>query len=178
MYNIIIKDSQSQKRQTKTETEMKKSNMLISDMIEQIINEMLKENEGLAEFKRGDLAVKFGCVPSQINYVITSRFTPEKGYTVESRRGGGGFIKITQVQFDKTSYIMHFINAVGNAIDYNSTKVFLSNLYNHDIISGREMRMISNITSDNILREFTEPEKKDALRAAILKNAVLSLINN
>jgi transcriptional regulator CtsR len=151
--------------------------MLISDMIERIINEMLKENEGFAEFKRNDLAVKFGCVPSQINYVITSRFTPEKGYTVESRRGGGGFIKITQVRFDKSSYIMHFINAVGDSIDYASTKVFLSNLYNHDIISEREARMILNITSDNLLREFI-PEKKDALRAAILKNAVLALINN
>lgn len=150
--------------------------MLISDMIERIINEMLKENEGLAEFKRSDLALKFGCVPSQINYVITSRFTTEKGYTVESRRGGGGFIKITQVRFDKSSYIMHFINAVGNSVDYNTTKVFLSNLYNHGIISEREARMILNVTSDNLLREFAE--KKDELRAAILKNAVLALINN
>jgi len=152
--------------------------MLISDMIERIINEMLKENEGSAEFKRNDLALRFGCVPSQINYVITSRFTPEKGYIVESRRGGGGFIKIKQVRFDKSSYVMHFINAVGSSVDYNTTKVFLSNLYNHDIINERELRMILNITSDNLLREFTEPEKKDALRAAILKNAVLGLINN
>ena len=152
--------------------------MLISDMIERIINEMLKENEGSAEFKRGDLALKFGCVPSQINYVITSRFTPEKGYIVESRRGGGGFIKITQVKFDKSSYVMHFINAVGDSVSYETAKVFLSNLYNHDIIGEREARMILNITSDNILRDFTEPDKRDSLRAAILKNAVLSLINN
>jgi transcriptional regulator CtsR len=155
-------------------------NMLISDMIESIINEMLKENEGMAEFKRSDMALRFGCVPSQINYVITSRFTPEKGYTVESRRGGGGFIKITQVRFDKTSYIMHFINAVGGSVDYNTTKVFLSNLYNLDIITGREVRMILNATSDNLLREFTDsgkPGQKDALRAAILKNAVLALVN-
>ena len=150
--------------------------MLISDMIERIINEMLKENEGLAEFKRNDLAIKFGCVPSQINYVITSRFTPEKGYIVESRRGGGGFIKIKQVQFDRSSYIMHFVNAVGDSIDYNTTKVFLSNLYNHDIINEREVHMILNITSDNLLRDFADT-KKDALRAAILKNAVMALIN-
>ena len=150
--------------------------MLISDMIETIINEMLKENEGLAEFKRNEIAVKFGCVPSQINYVITSRFTPEKGYIVESRRGGGGFIKIKQVKFDDTSYIMHFVNAVGDSIDYNTTKVFLTNLYNHDIISQREMRMILNITSDNILKHITPPSARDALRSAILKNAVLALI--
>ena len=146
-------------------------------MIENIINEMLKESEGIIEFKRNDIAVKFGCVPSQINYVITSRFTPEKGYIVESRRGGGGFIKIRQIRFDKTSYIMHFINAVGDSIDYNTTKVFLSNLYNHDIINERETRMISNITSDNILKDIVPPENRDNLRSVILKNAVLALID-
>lgn len=151
--------------------------MLISDMIENIINEMLREGEGLTEFKRNDIAVKFGCVPSQINYVITSRFTPEKGYIVESRRGGGGFIKIRQIRFDKTSYIMHFVNAVGDSIDYNTTKVFLSNLYNHDIISEREACMISNITSDNLLKDIVPPENRDNLRSVILKNAVLALIN-
>ena len=146
-------------------------------MIENIINEMLKESEGLVEFKRNDIATKFGCVPSQINYVIMSRFTPEKGYTVESRRGSGGFIKIRQVRYDKSSYIMHFVNAVGDSIDYNTTKVFLSNLYNHDIISEREARMILSITSDNVLKDIVPPENRDNLRSIILKNAVLALID-
>ena len=151
--------------------------MLISDIITAYINDMLaRAEDGTAQLKRNELAVELGCVPSQINYVITSRFTPEKGYIVESRRGGGGFIKIKQIQFDKTSYIMHFINAVGNSIDYDTTKVFLSNLYNHDIISQREMRMILNITSDNILKYVMPPTARDSLRAAILKNAVLALI--
>jgi transcriptional regulator CtsR len=146
-------------------------------MIEDIINGMLKENEGFIEFRRSDIAGKFGCVPSQINYVITSRFTPEKGYIVESRRGGGGFIKIKQIQFDKTSYIMHFVNAVGEAIDYDTAKVFLSNLYSHDIITLREMQMLANITSDNILKPAALPGARAALRSAILKNAVLALID-
>jgi len=150
--------------------------MLLSDMIESIINEMLSKNEGLIEFRRSDITGVLGCVPSQINYVITSRFTPEKGYIVESRRGGGGFIKIKQIKFDKASYIMHFINAVGDSVDYITTKVFLSNLYNHDIISQREMRMILNITSDNILKNIMPPNARDALRSSILKNAVLALI--
>jgi transcriptional regulator CtsR len=145
-------------------------------MIEAIINEMLKDNQGEAEFRRAEIAAKFGCVPSQINYVIASRFTPEKGYIVESRRGGGGFIKITQIQFDKTSYIMHFVNAVGDFIDYGTTKVFLNNLYNHDIISRREMQMILHITSDNILKLVSQPGARANLRSAILKNAVLALI--
>ena len=150
--------------------------MLISDMIEQIINEMLKENEGSVEFKRNDIALRFGCVPSQINYVITSRFTPEKGYIVESRRGGGGFVKIRQIRFDKTSYVMHFINAIGGEADYNTTKVFLSNLYNYDIITLREMNMLLHITSDNVLKNSALPINIDSLRAVILKNAVLALI--
>jgi len=145
-------------------------------MIESIINEMLKENGGFIEFKRNDIALKFGCVPSQINYVITSRFTPEKGYIVESRRGGGGCIKIQQIRFDKTSYVMHFINAVGDSIDYNTTKVFLANLYNNDIVNEREMRMILNIMSDNVLKDIIASEKRDALRSVILKNAVLALL--
>ena len=150
--------------------------MLISDMIEQILNEMLRENEGSVEFKRNDIALRFGCVPSQINYVITSRFTPEKGYIVESRRGGGGFVKIRQVRFDKTSYVMHFVNAIGGEVDYNTTKVFLSNLYNYDIITSREMNMLLHITSDNVLKNAALPIDVDSLRAVILKNAVLALV--
>ena len=64
--------------------------MLLSDHIARLINEMLEEGGGQAEVRRNDLAAKLGCVPSQINYVITSRFTPERGYVTESRRGGGG----------------------------------------------------------------------------------------
>ena len=150
--------------------------MLISDMIEQILNDMLRENEGSVEFKRNDIALRFGCVPSQINYVITSRFTPEKGYIVESRRGGGGFVKIRQVRFDKTSYVMHFVNAIGGEVDYNTTKVFLSNLYNYDIITNREMNMLLHITSDNVLKNAALPIDVDSLRAVILKNAVLALV--
>lgn len=145
-------------------------------MIEQIINDMLKDNEGSVEFQRNEIALRFGCVPSQINYVITSRFTPEKGYIVESRRGGGGYIKIRQVRFDKTSYIMHFINAIGGGVNYNTTKVFLSNLYNYDIITLREMNMLLHITSDNVLKSSALPIDIDSLRAIILKNAVLALI--
>lgn len=152
--------------------------MLLSDFIEQVINEMLSKNEGQAEFKRNEIAQKYNCVPSQINYVLSSRFTPEKGYIVESRRGGGGFIKITKIQFDKTSYIMHFINAVGDEIDYNTTKVFILNLYNKDIITEREMVMLQRITSDNSLKfnMNISPRLADILRAVILKNAVLALI--
>ena len=72
--------------------------MIISDQIAKIIEEMLDRSGGTAEVRRNDLASQIGCVPSQINYVITSRFTPERGYITESRRGGGGFIRIVRVR--------------------------------------------------------------------------------
>ena len=71
--------------------------MKISDSVANYILELLETDHGSAEIQRNELANILGCVPSQINYVITSRFTPEQGYIVESRRGGGGYIRITRI---------------------------------------------------------------------------------
>ena len=83
--------------------------MRISDVVAKYIMELLEESDGYAEIQRNELANFLGCVPSQINYVITSRFTPEQGYVVESRRGGGGYIKITRKKISRSSAIMHII---------------------------------------------------------------------
>ena len=96
--------------------------MLISDAIAKLIEEMINEGEGAAEIKRNDLAYRLGCVPSQINYVISSRFTPERGYIIESRRGGGGYIKIMRVRMDRNQYLMHVYNAVNDSIKRNIFK--------------------------------------------------------
>ena len=74
--------------------------MRISDIIEDFIKELFEEEEQI-EIQRNDLAQKFNCVPSQINYVISTRFKPSQGYYVESRRGGGGHILIKKVNTDK-----------------------------------------------------------------------------
>ena len=80
--------------------------MRISDYVANYILELLEENEDESvEIKRNELANTIGCVPSQINYVITSRFTPEQGYLVESQRGGGGYIRITRMSYNKESFI-------------------------------------------------------------------------
>lgn len=86
--------------------------MRMSDLVAKYITEMLDEQNGSAEIQRNELAGNLGCVPSQINYVITSRFTPEQGYIVESRRGGGGYIRISRVSMDRGTAIMHIINSV------------------------------------------------------------------
>ena len=100
--------------------------MLLSDHIARLINEMLEEGSGQAEVRRNDLAARLGCAPSQINYVITSRFTPERGYVTESRRGGGGYIRIVRVQMTKNEYLMHFFQAVGKVLSEQEARVYLS----------------------------------------------------
>ena len=92
--------------------------MGISDLIAQFLQESLNEAaDGVLEVQRSDLAQRFNCVPSQINYVMTTRFSPEHGYLVESRRGGGGYIRITQVRTDRQTLLMHVINSVGSQMD-------------------------------------------------------------
>ena len=91
--------------------------MRISDSVANYILQMLNDENGIAEIQRNELANTLGCVPSQINYVLTTRFTPEHGYTVDSRRGGGGYIRITRVSMDRVLLMMHVINAVGASID-------------------------------------------------------------
>ena len=150
--------------------------MLITDLIAEMINKMLTENDGECEFQRSDLANIYGCVPSQINYVITSRFTPEKGYIVESRRGGGGYIRIQRIKFDKRTYAMHFLNTVGDTVDAGLARALIVNLFDHEIISEREMMMLANITGDNVLKNITNAEERGSVRAYLLKQAVLPLI--
>ena len=84
----------------------------MSDIVAQYILHVLEESDGNAEIQRNELAGELGCVPSQINYVITSRFTPEQGYLVESRRGGGGYIRITRVKMDHSGATVSYTHLV------------------------------------------------------------------
>ena len=91
--------------------------MGISDLIAAFIAEELEQADGVLELQRSDLAERFGCVPSQINYVMSTRFSPERGYIVESRRGGNGYIRISRVRMDRQTLLMHVINSVGDELD-------------------------------------------------------------
>lgn len=149
--------------------------MVLSEKIARLIEAMLEEQGGTLEIGRNELATRMGCVPSQINYVITSRFTPQKGYIVESRRGGGGFVRITKVRFDRNSYLMHFYHAVGDSLDGTTAKVFLLQLTSDGILSPKEATVLSAALSDDALT-LIRREDRDPVRARIFKTVILKLI--
>ena len=103
--------------------------MKLSNIIEDFINDLLSQTvSGEVELKRNALADRFSCVPSQINYVIATRFSPERGYLVESRRGGGGYIRITRVAIsDEGTKLMHVINSIGESISYVNAEAIINN---------------------------------------------------
>lgn len=148
----------------------------MSEQIARIIEKMLEENGGELELQRNKLAGSVGCVPSQINYVISSRFNTDRGYIVESRRGGGGYIKISKISFDgKTAILMHALNAIGESIDMQSARGILLALYDNSLMNEREFRIMLSAVSDSALSKIVSGTGRDAVRADIMKSLVLTL---
>lgn len=146
--------------------------MRMSDIIEEFIKELFEENNAI-EIQRNELAEQFNCVPSQINYVIATRFKPSQGYYVESKRGGGGHITIKKVNNTKSDYIMHIINNIGKEITSNEIDILISDFLTYDIIKAKEAKLLKVATSDNVLQ--LDKEIKDKVRARIFKNMLLNL---
>ncbi len=150
--------------------------MRMSDLITERIIRLLDESEdNIAEIQRNELAALIGCVPSQINYVLSSRFTPEHGYLIESRRGGGGYIKISRIHLSRSSALMHIINSVGDSIDALTTRIVIENCLQSEIFSYEIARLIQSATADSVLRSVPI-EYRDNLRAALLKQMLLTQI--
>lgn len=147
--------------------------MSLSNEIARMLLEML-EGDGTTEIQRNELAQTLGCVPSQINYVISSRFTPEQGYIVESRRGGGGYIKITRVKLDKPSLIMHTVNHVGDAIDLATCRANVMNLHHNGAVDKQSARLLLAATGDGSLKALPPPVR-DRVRASILKQMLITI---
>ena len=148
--------------------------MKLSDRICDYILDLLKKQNGTAQIKRNELAIKFACVPSQINYVISSRFKVEQGYIVESQRGGGGFIKVTRSFSDKSTLIMHIINSIGESLDVSSTRAMLHNMYYNQLITKNEVLILQNAVSEQSLTQAPK-EIRDLIRASIFKNILLAM---
>ena len=149
--------------------------MRISEEITKFIYDMLHDTGGVAELQRGELAVRFNCAPSQINYVIATRFPPERGYVIESRRGGGGYIRITRVRGDKQNLLMHSVSAVGQMLDARSATAIISNLHHAEALNATQSALIATATSDNALRPVPQP-LRDTVRAGIFKHMILSVL--
>ena len=146
--------------------------MGITDMIASFIHDALEEADGVLELQRSDLAQRFNCVPSQINYVMSTRFSPERGYIVESRRGGGGYIRISRVQVDRETLLMHVINAIGSALDETSARAIAQNLVNSGALDSTTARLLTAATSHRALQQVS-PALRDTVRADIFKQVLL-----
>ena len=147
--------------------------MKLTSLIEDFIKEMMAEEDGTIELKRNELASRFGCVPSQINYVISTRFSPERGYVVESRRGGGGYIKIQRVMPKPGNQMMHVVNAIGDYVSYSDAAAIVRNCYDYDLITEKEARIILAAITEKSMP--IEQPQQDALRARMLKNILVAI---
>ena len=148
--------------------------MGISDIIAEFIRAELEDSDVL-ELQRSDLAERFHCVPSQINYVMSTRFSPEHGYIVESRRGGGGYIRISRVRVDRPTLLMHFINSIGQEIDLPSALAIVENLEGADAISQDTANILRLVLGDTALR--TVPRiARDALRADLMRQVLIHCV--
>ena len=149
--------------------------MGVSDIIAGFIDDMISEMDGTAELQRAELASRFNCVPSQINYVIATRFSPEHGYIVESRRGGGGYIRIKRIAMESELLIMHTINSIGDRVDINTATALIANLRQNRAITEEESKLISSAIGNNALRP-AQPGHRDFLRASILKQMLMHTV--
>lgn len=146
--------------------------MSISNQIAQLIHQLLEDAQ-CAEIQRNELAQSLGCVPSQINYVLSSRFTPEQGYSVESRRGGGGYIKITRMPLTGGLLLQHAVNAVGDRLSEGVAAAHLRNLFARGVLGETEARLILTACSERTLTTLPPP-LRDAVRADLFKQMLAS----
>ena len=161
--------------QRKSKSKYKRGDeMRITDQIEEFIKELFREDDDYIEIQRNDLAEHFNCVPSQINYVISTRFKPSQGYYVESKRGGGGHITIKKINLSKSKYFMHIIASMDETLTAQEVDIFISNFLSYDMITEEEAKLLKVATSDNVLT-ISQPDR-DKIRAKIFKNMILNLI--
>jgi transcriptional regulator CtsR len=141
----------------------------LADMIEKYIRAMLESaNEDTLELQRNELALLFDCVPSQINYVLSTRFTTDRGYVVESRRGGGGYIRIIKLRFSPQDTLLQMIQeVVGNTASQKDSDNILSRLEDDDILAHQDIARIKMILLKEI--QGAPEEWRDVLRARILR---------
>ena len=149
--------------------------MRMSDLIEEFIKDLFDDQNEQIEIQRNELAEQFNCVPSQINYVISTRFIPELGFYVESRRGGNGYIKISKVNIYEEPSMSDIFDKIGNKMSQSVVDVYLKDFLMYNIVDKKEAKIIRAAVSDKSLNQV-DFEKKDMVRADIFKNLIINLL--
>ncbi len=148
----------------------------LSDSIEHFIKELMTE-DAYVELRRNELAQHFGCAPSQINYVLATRFSVDHGYIIESRRGGGGYVRIVRMQTrGENNFLEALLNRVGNSLDEETANAIISNLMERKMVTGKEAALMRSAVSRNALA--LPISAKDVLRAAVFRNMLVQVFKN
>ena len=148
----------------------------LCDSIEQFIKELMCEDAQI-EVKRNELAQHFGCAPSQINYVLTTRFSVDHGYIIESRRGGGGYVRIVRMNQPKDQTLLEqLLNRVGNSVSDETAQAIISNLSDIHMVTDSEASLMRAAVARNALA--LPISAKDVLRAAVLRNMLMQVFKN
>ena len=147
----------------------------LSDALEKFIKELMEEGAQV-EVKRNELAQHFGCAPSQINYVLATRFTPDHGYIIESRRGGGGYIRIFRMQQDTSQQLVYLLNErIGDSIDPLSASHLIQQLHEREIVTPDEAALMNAAISQQALSLPLTTDMKNILRAKILRSMLMEI---
>lgn len=150
--------------------------MRLSDTIESFIKQLLSQDETEVELKRNELAEYFGCAPSQINYVLATRFTPDHGYVIESRRGGGGYIRIVRVVQSAGQHLLYLIHErIGDAIGETDASHLIGQLAEQKLITAQEAEIMRAATSPQAVSVPLPDPLKDAVRARTLKSMLIAI---
>ncbi|MDR5659908.1 CtsR family transcriptional regulator [Serpentinicella sp. ANB-PHB4] len=144
----------------------------MSDVIEAFIKELFQEGSyQTVEIQRNELAKYFDCAPSQISYVLTTRFTLGQGYRIDSQKGGGGHIRISRILVDTNAQAYRIIcDQIGSEISKNQAEALLRHLYEQKHINVRELNIIKAAIDDQVIS--TPLNIKDKLRAKIMKSII------
>ncbi|MDQ0190372.1 CtsR family transcriptional regulator [Alicyclobacillus cycloheptanicus] len=146
----------------------------ISDIIERYLKQIIQKSQaGVIELQRSDLAELFQCVPSQINYVISTRFSIEQGYVVESKRGGGGYIRIRQLRFNDHQPLAQIVQSIGVSLSQREAEGMIERLEREEIVSRREANLLRAAVHRDTLR--VELPSRDELRARLLAQMLTAL---
>lgn len=151
--------------------------MRLSDAIEQFIKEMMaEEQQGGIDLKRNELAEYFHCAPSQINYVLSTRFTPDHGYVTSSQRGGGGYIRIVRIVRSDKEHMQYLLrDRVGESITPGEAQMLCQHLYERGAVSEDDAKLMIAATNAAALSVPVPENIKDAMRARILRSMLLSV---